>query len=125
VLLAAAVVGGTSNPLYALLIAYANDYLGREDMAAASAGLLLINGLGAIAGPIVVGFLIDAAGPGGFWGLIAGTMLLLAGYAWWRMRAAPDKELVDGKTTFAPIPAAATPVAATAKVSATEERTAA
>jgi MFS family permease len=112
VLLAAAAVGGTSNPLYALLIAYANDYLGREDMAAASAGLLLINGLGAIAGPLLVGFLIDAAGPGAFWGLIAGMMLLLAAYAWWRMRVAPDKVIVDGKTTYAPIPAAATPVAA-------------
>jgi MFS family permease len=38
ILLAAAVVGGASNPLYALLIAYANDYLDREDMAAASGG---------------------------------------------------------------------------------------
>jgi MFS family permease len=112
VLLAAAVVGGTSNPLYALLIAYANDYLGREEMAAASGGLLLINGLGAIAGPILVGFLLDAGGPGAFWGLIGGMMLLLAAYAWWRMQVAPDKIIVDGKTTFAPIPAAATPVAA-------------
>ncbi|CAA9394786.1 MAG: Uncharacterized MFS-type transporter [uncultured Rubellimicrobium sp.] len=112
---AAAVVGGTSNPLYALLIAYANDYLGREDMAAASAGLLLINGLGAIAGPLIVGFLIDAAGPSGFWGLIAGVMLLLALYAWWRMRAAPDKVIVGDKTNYSPIPAAATPVAASAE----------
>lgn len=112
ILLAAAVVGGTSNPLYALLIAYANDYLDREDMAAASGGLLFINGLGAIAGPIVTGFLLDALGPGSFWGLIAGTMLLLAGYAWWRMRVAPGKLIVGERTTYSPIPAQASPVAA-------------
>ena len=46
------IMGGTSNPLYALLIAYANDYIAREDMAAASGGFLLINGVGAIIGPI-------------------------------------------------------------------------
>ncbi|MDO7707461.1 MAG: MFS transporter, partial [Loktanella sp.] len=36
ILISAAILGGTSNPLYALLIAYTNDYLEREDMAAAS-----------------------------------------------------------------------------------------
>ncbi|WP_210527735.1 MFS transporter [Rubellimicrobium arenae] len=112
VLLTSAVVGGTSNPLYALLIAYANDYLEREDMAAASGGLLFINGLGAIAGPLVVGWSMDWMGAEGFWAIIAAVMLALGFYAAWRMRAAPDKPIVDGKTTFAPIPAAATPVAA-------------
>ena len=89
ILTTAAVVGGTSNPLYALLIAYANDYLEREDMAAASAGLLFINGLGAIAGPLVVGWMMDTMGAQGFWTIIAGVMLALAAYAWWRMRVAP------------------------------------
>ncbi len=112
ILLTAAIIGGTSNPLYALLIAYANDYLEREEMAGASAGLLLINGLGAVAGPLLVGQTMDGMGPRGFWAIIAVVMLALAGYAWWRMRAAPNKVVVDGKTTFAPIPAAATPVAA-------------
>ena len=120
VLLTAAVVGGTSNPLYALLIAYANDYLEREDMAAASAGLLFINGLGAIAGPLAVGWMLDVVGPRGFWGLIAAVMLLLAAYAWRRMLAAPGKAIVGEKTSFTPIPAGATPVAADAS-----ERTAA
>lgn len=116
---AAAVVGGTSNPLYALLIAYANDYLEREDMAAASAGLLFINGLGAIAGPLVVGQTMDRIGAQGFWAIIAAVMLALAAYAWWRMRAAPNKPVVGERTSFAPIPAAASPVAA-----ATERRAA-
>ncbi|HAV08110.1 MAG TPA: MFS transporter, partial [Rhodobacteraceae bacterium] len=37
-ILAAALIGGTSNPLYSLLIAYTNDYLSRDDMAGASGG---------------------------------------------------------------------------------------
>jgi len=115
ILVAAAAVGGTSNPLYALLIAYANDYLEREDVAAASAGLLLINGLGAIAGPILAGQVLEAMGAQGFWAIIAATMLMLAVHAAWRMRGAPGKPGGGGKTAFAPIPAAATPVAASSE----------
>jgi MFS family permease len=45
-------IGGVANPLYSLLIAYTNDFLEHSDMAAASGGLLFINGLGAITGPL-------------------------------------------------------------------------
>ena len=54
-LVSAFVVGGMSNPLYSLLIAHTNDFLEHEDMAAASGGLIFINGLGAITGPIITG----------------------------------------------------------------------
>jgi MFS family permease len=114
ILFAAAVVGGTSNPLYALLIAYTNDYLEREDMAGASAGLLYVNGLGAIAGPLLIGQSLDRVGPGGFWAVIAAAMIALAGYAWWRMRAAPGRAIVGDRSSFTPITAAASPVAVAA-----------
>lgn len=112
IVLAAMLVGGTSNPLYALLIAYANDYLEREDMAGASAGLLFINGLGAIAGPLLAGWMMANLGPGGFWATIAAAMLALAGYAAWRMRRAPARPIVGERATYAVIPPSATPVAA-------------
>jgi len=54
-LVSAVLLGGTANPLYSLLVAYANDYLEYDQMAAAAGGLLFINGLGAMVGPIVVG----------------------------------------------------------------------
>lgn len=111
ILLAAGAVGGTSNTLYALLIAYANDYLDRADMAAASGGLLFINGLGAIAGPLVAGWMMDVSGPSGFWVIIAVLMLGLAGYAVWRMRVLPTKAIVGDMVTYAPIAATATSVA--------------
>ncbi len=79
------VIGGAANPLYSLAIAYANDYLGPEDMASASAGLLFINGVGAIGGPILVGWLMEQVGPPGFFLFLAILLGLLAAYAVWRM----------------------------------------
>ncbi len=113
IMASAALVGGTSNPLYALLIAYANDYLAREDMAAASGGLLFINGVGAIAGPIVVGWMLDNVGPQGFWAFIAVLMLGLATYAAWRMLRRPDRGVeISESVPYAPVGPSATAVAA-------------
>jgi MFS family permease len=112
---ASAAVGGTSNTLYALLIAYANDYLDKEDMAGASGGLLFINGLGAIAGPLVAGWMMGAVGASGYWVIIAVLMLGLAGYAVWRMRVLPVKVIVGDMVSYAPIAATATSVAAGAR----------
>ncbi|UUV04834.1 MULTISPECIES: MFS transporter [Ruegeria] len=87
ILLASAfLIGGTSNPLYSLLIAHANDFLEYEDMAAASGGLVFINGLGAIAGPVITGWLMGDAifGPPGFFLFIAALLLAMALYALYR-----------------------------------------
>jgi MFS family permease len=105
------VLGGVANPLYSLLIAYLNDYLEPDDMAAASGGLIFVNGVGAIAGPIVTGWLMGAIGPaGGFWLFIAVLLGLLTGYAGWRMtrRAATP---VDESGAYVTILPTATPVA--------------
>ena len=91
-LLAAALVGGVANPVYALLIAYTNDFLDTSDMAAASAGLLLINGAGSVFGPILTGWLMAVIGPEGFWIYMAVLLAALGLYGGWRMtrRATPD-----------------------------------
>jgi MFS family permease len=114
ILFSAAVMGGTSNPLYALLIAYTNDYLEREDMPAASGGLLLINGVGAITGPLIVGQMMDYFGPQGFWLFTSVLMLMLAVYAVWRMRRRPKRVVVGDQAAYAPISASSTMVAAEA-----------
>lgn len=102
-------IGGMANPLYALLIAYTNDFLEHEDMAAASGGLIFINGLGAITGPLIIGWLMGEIGPGGFFLFLAGLMFALAGYAAYRMtqRAATP---VDETGSYAPITPSASPV---------------
>jgi MFS family permease len=84
-------------------------------MAAASGGLLFINGLGAIAGPIVVGWMLDNVGAHGFWAFIAVLLLGLATYAGWRMLRRPDRGVEVGDTvSYAPVAATGTAVAAEA-----------
>lgn len=113
VLLAAAfVIGGMSNPLYSLLIAHTNDYLDHEDMAAASGGMVFINGLGAIAGPVITGWLMGDAvfGPPGFFLFISALMLVMAVYALYRMTQRASVP-VDETGTMSPVYPTASPIA--------------
>ncbi len=113
VLLAAAfLIGGMSNPLYSLLIAHTNDYLDHEDMAAASGGLVFINGLGAIAGPVITGWLMsdNVFGPPGFFLFITALLVVMAGYAMYRMTQRASIP-VDETGTMATISPTASPVA--------------
>ncbi|MAQ82927.1 MFS transporter [Psychromarinibacter halotolerans] len=109
-LIAAFVIGGTANPLYSLLIAYLNDYLQPEDMAAASGGLMFVNGVGAIAGPLVTGWLMGSFGSHAFWLFVATLMLILTGYSLYRMtqRAATP---VDETAAYVSVMPTASPVA--------------
>ena len=109
-LIAGFMVGGLVNPLYALLLAYTNDYLQPEEMAGASGGLLFINGLGAILGPLALGIAMEAIGPRGYFATIALLLFTLASYAAWRstQRAAAS---ADETASYAPILPSATPVA--------------
>ncbi|MEM6887135.1 MAG: MFS transporter [Pseudomonadota bacterium] len=102
-LLSAFVVGGMSNPLYSLLLAHTNDFLEHEDMAAASGGLIFINGLGAILGPIITGSMMDAFGPGGFYMFTAFLFASLVVYAGYR---ATRRGAVSVEETGAYVPVA-------------------
>ncbi|MCK0148923.1 MFS transporter [Marivita sp. S6314] len=97
-------IGGLSNPLYSLLIAYTNDFLEYEDMASASAGLLFVNGLGAITGPLVIGYAMQVFGPPGFFLLLSAVLVVMAGYAVYRMtqRASPSVEDTSAYQTMMP-----------------------
>ena len=113
-LVAGFLIGGMSNPLYALLIAYTNDYLGTENMAAASGGLIFVNGLGAIMGPILTGWAMSVVGPPGFWAYLTATFAALTLYVLYRMTQRPsayrEEEDYDA-VTYAPVIPTATPVA--------------
>ena len=103
------IIGGVANPLYALIIAYTNDFLEPSDMAAASGGLLFINGTGAMLGPFLIGFLLTRFGGWGFFGYVGGLYALIGAYAAWRMtrRAAPEETAAP----YAPVLSTASPVA--------------
>jgi len=113
-LVAGFAMGGVSNPLYALVIAYTNDYLAPEDMPAASGGLIFVNGLGAILGPVVTGWAMGRLGPGGFWVYLAVTLFVLVAYVGYRMTRRPSafkgEEDYDA-VTYAPVSPTATAVA--------------
>jgi len=102
--------GGATTPLYALLLAYTNDFLPAEDMAAASGGLVFTFGLGAIAGPLAAGWAMQAFGPFAFWPVMAAFFGGLAAYALYRMtqRAYDSAEQADSYLGVLP---SASPVA--------------
>lgn len=113
-LVASFLMGGVSNPLYALLIAYTNDYLETDDMAAASGGLIFVTGMGAIIGPIVTGWALSAMGPTGFWVYLLTVMLVLAIYVSYRMTQRVSLYAADDdyeSVAYAPIIATASPFA--------------
>ncbi|MDU8913461.1 MFS transporter [Aestuariicoccus sp. MJ-SS9] len=84
-LAAAFFAGGVTTPLYALFLAYTNDFLSAEEMPAASGGLVFTFGLGAIVGPLITGWAMQWVGPSGFWLVLGVTFAVLALYALYRM----------------------------------------
>jgi MFS family permease len=86
------ILGGIANPLYSLYLAYMNDYLEPDDMAAASGGLIFINGCGAIGGPFLVGWMMTTYGADSFFIYLAVLMGLSAAWALFRstVRDAPN-----------------------------------
>lgn len=89
-MLAAAVYGGMSLTIYSLSLSHVNDHLSASQMLAASSSMILVNGAGAVIGPIVVAAVMQWIGPSGYFYSLAGINLLLVGYAVWRKgRRAP------------------------------------
>ena len=109
-LLAAFLIGGMSNPLYALLIAYTNDFLETDDMPSASAGMVFLNGFGAIAGPLATGWTMEWIGPNGFFVYLVAAFGGLFAYGIWRTTRRPSPA-VDETHSYAPILPSASPVA--------------
>ncbi|MEM6593282.1 MAG: MFS transporter [Pseudomonadota bacterium] len=109
-------LGGMSNPLYALLIAYTNDYLEPDDMAAASGGLIFVNGLGAVGGPVLIGYIMTAFGADGFWWVVCILMMATALYGLYRVTQRPslysDESQEYEPVPYAPITAAGTAMTA-------------
>lgn len=103
------ILGGTSTPLYSLLVAHANDYLEVEKMPAASGGLTFLNGSGAMGGPIVAGFLMTRYGNHWFYITIAVLMLAVCVYGLYRMTQR-DTVDIDEQAPYMPITARTTAV---------------
>lgn len=109
-LAAGLMVGGMSNPLYSLIIAYTNDLLDRDDMPAAAGAMVFINGLGAVATPLVIGWLMGHFGAWAFFLMIAVLGFAISGYAAWRMTRRPSPSVEDTES-FTMVAMSSSPVA--------------
>ena len=96
------VMGAITNPLYSLIVAYVNDYLPTEDMAAASAGLIFLTGVGAVLGPIPAGWLMTTLGPISFFWFSGTLFLAITAFAVIRTALNPVRE-VEEETAYAPL----------------------
>ena len=90
--LCAAIFGGTTIPTYSVVMAHVNDAVGEGEFVAASGGLLIMQGVGAVVGPLFAGFAMSAFELGFAYTVIA-TQLLMAIFGLYRLRrrAAPPE----------------------------------
>ncbi|WP_155992211.1 MFS transporter [Fodinicurvata fenggangensis] len=80
------VFGAMALSLYALCIAHTNDHVESADSVETSSSLLLTFAAGAVIGPFTGSYVMSLIGPGGLF-LTAGTFtLILAAFAFYRMR---------------------------------------
>ena len=107
-----AFAGGISYPLYSLSSAHLNDYLAAGSVVAAGARLVLLNGSGAVAGPLVAALAIEAFDADGFFYVLAFAYACTGGFALYRMtrRAGVSNE---ARSVFVALPSGAAPSVAT------------
>jgi MFS family permease len=89
--LCVAIFGGTIIPTYSVVMAHVNDSVGEGEFVAASGGLLIVQGAGAVAGPIIAGFAMSVL-PRGLSHTIIAAQILMAAFGAYRLRcrAAPS-----------------------------------
>ncbi|HLS18455.1 MAG TPA: MFS transporter [Paracoccaceae bacterium] len=122
ILVAAFIMGGASNSLYSLVVAYVNDYLESEDMAAASAGLIMLNGIGAMGAPILLGYLMDLMVDDVFFLFLAAAFASITLYAIWRQRQRPVRIVIGEQGPVVPMSQVASPLAADVAIEAALEQ---
>ena len=103
---AAFLTGGVTTPLYALILAYTNDALDAEDMPAASGGLVLTFGIGAILGPLAAGAAMEYFGPQAFWLVLGVTFVGIAMYSTYRMTQRPAAPVSETDSYLGVLPTA-------------------
>ncbi|MFW5816556.1 MAG: MFS transporter [Wenzhouxiangella sp.] len=106
-LLLAAVLGAFMFALYPLCVAHVNDHVGEGEFVEASSGMLLLQGTGAVAGPMLAAALMGWAGSGALFGFTALVHLLLMVFVLTRLQRTPRPPAAD-REDFIAMPASAT-----------------
>ncbi|GJM09043.1 MAG: MFS transporter [Lysobacteraceae bacterium] len=79
-MLIGALWGSMAFPLYSVAVALTNDRAQPDEYVQVSSGLLLLFGMGAVAGPVLAAIVMGAMGPGGLYVFSAAVHLVLFGY---------------------------------------------
>jgi MFS family permease len=105
--------GAVALPIYSLVIAHANDHLDKEQMLGASGKLVLLYGMGAMAGPSVAGEFMQRLGTAGFMTYMVVIYVIMTAHALWRRTQRPEslKSMPGELMKVSPV---STPVAAQA-----------
>jgi len=90
--------GAVAFPIYAVSVAHTNDHARPGEYVMVSSGLLLMYGIGAIAGPFIASLIMQLVGSGGLFLYTAMIHLLLLAYVVFRfVRSKPVPEEEHGK----------------------------
>ncbi|MFC3616684.1 MFS transporter [Lutimaribacter marinistellae] len=100
-----AAFGGAIYAMYPIIIAHANDHAPEGTAIQVSGGLLMVFGIGSIAGPAFAGFAMTGLGEWGLFLTSAGAHVLLILFAIVRIAARAPVEAED-KASFVPAPSA-------------------
>lgn len=95
----AVVYGGVSFVVYSLAISHANDHATATGIVSLSARLLLVYATGAIAGPLVSGWLVDLTSGAALFTFIAVVFMCVAAFGVWRLTRHP-RPLAEEQTPF-------------------------
>ncbi|MGH6946233.1 MAG: MFS transporter [Kiloniellales bacterium] len=105
--------GVGSMPVYSIAAALAFDHAGKGEVVEVASGLLLMNGIGSVVGPLVASAAMKGMGPPGLFATTAAAHFLLASFALWRsvVRARAPEEIRNefDLTSTAPTMAALDP----------------
>ena len=105
------IAGGTSYAVYSMVNAHLYDYLEDRLVVAGGGRMVLVNGLGAVAGPIVGAAAVGRIGPGALFVVVAIAYGVIAFTALARILIRPAVAEED-RAEFAPMPVGVGPTTA-------------
>ena len=103
----AAVLGAFMFALYPLCIAHVNDHVSEGGFVETSSGLLLLQGIGAMVGPIIAASLMARTGSGALFAFTASVHILLLLFVVTRLQRTP-RPAAEDREDFVPMPDLAT-----------------
>ena len=99
---------GISLPMFTINLAYVNDFIPKEKFVAAGAGLQIIFGLGAMAGPLLCSIFMNIYGSNGFFIYLGIFHTIIGIFGLYRMTRRKYED--NPESTFTPLPRNITPL---------------